>query len=1293
MKKRALRVLAWMMLFVMLFAPMGSATPASAQTTRNEIDSITSGYSKVLYLKEDMVQEDGSIVVSDEKWDCVVVARTALAKFVTLEGIEADEVVLESGAETILELNGSTVKKVTVVPAQVAVMDLNAILGLIASGMDIAEVTERVEASRKLQSGNDGAVPTLIVGEGTKVESLVANGGAKLKLGDGEVADVTVGSDDAGQMQVEINDYEGNLNIAQQKPAAEGSNILKVFLKNVQVEKLTVANAGASCCIENKKNSKIGHVEMEGASSLVLFADAETIAFGENADNADARLYGKTKDMTIDADNCTIALPSSAKIDNAFIKGNDAKIYGSGRLGYAEITGVGARVSTYGTTVFGDNDPTPVDYTGEIIRPSSPSTPSRPSNPSNPGAGIPAADQVTREEWIYALADVYGIEAANDGQFSYDDNPVAENAGLIETFVRNGFVTLEADEDNMVYFEPDEYASREFVAETVCAVLRISAADTVDVDWADKASVSNLAEAKYTVDNAIFELIDNSFKPTRGLTKDEKAAAVAILAMMDSALEINTPVAGDVEFVEGVTATQADFELDEEAGQFTIPVGRQRNAYEFEVGGVYVLESADGSAESVAVKVTEVKEENGVLTVKYEEPELYEVVDKIDIEGCTLEGGTITPAEGVTLVPAGDQEITASEDGDNTTLSAVANGVSGSGDLPSTLFDKFSYSINVANGVSVSGSFEVKKISYRFDVDASLFGGVDINEVLLTMETEMTAKVHGSLASLPDRYKRHKLCDVNIPIGLGFNASGEVFFVFDAEVGPSVEVVVNNKSGVQYSHGYITPINTTNLDVKITELEGSVKVGFAFEPAVEFVGVDVVSVGVEGGAGLDAAMDIRPIAGVLCGSIDVYPYLKIYARFGPSALDLEIDREVLHKGNAPDWLKKSWHCEIANGRFSVLDDCTRGAAYAGKVVSNDGLTPIAGAKVQVFKNGVLQDTQYTNSAGEYTGNRLSTGSFTFRFSAAGFEPQEKQWDIVSGTVNTIPLQILPKRATEDDEEVELFTCSGVINDALNGQGVDGVKITVESTALSSDMEAIVVYTNANGEYTFEAPKGEYCITASKDEYLDAQKYISLLEDTQGVSFSINPMNVDIADDDNIRIVLNWGERPYDIDSHLLTYTEDEIYHIAYYDKDNSFSNLDVDDVDSYGPETVTIVSAVTGSAYEGGYEQAPAGKYSYYVHNYSNRSLTEEDDSYHLAQSGAVVRVYIGNRLLYTISIPDTKEGTVWHVFDFTIDENGALTGFSLINEFEYMEEPRDVGMPDNYAVLSDAALGYCYEK
>jgi hypothetical protein len=73
--------------------------------------------------------------------------------------------------------------------------------------------------------------------------------------------------------------------------------------------------------------------------------------------------------------------------------------------------------------------------------------------------------------------------------------------------------------------------------------------------------------------------------------------------------------------------------------------------------------------------------------------------------------------------------------------------------------------------------------------------------------------------------------------------------------------------------------------------------------------------------------------------------------------------------------------------------------------------------------------------------------------------------------------------------------------------------------------------------------------------------------------------------------------------------------------------LDVDDTNSYGPETVTIT------------EQRP-GVYRYAVHHYAGGSS--------LSSSGAVVQVYRGSTRLDRFEPPvgGSGQGDVWIVFE-----------------------------------------------
>ena len=113
----------------------------------------------------------------------------------------------------------------------------------------------------------------------------------------------------------------------------------------------------------------------------------------------------------------------------------------------------------------------------------------------------------------------------------------------------------------------------------------------------------------------------------------------------------------------------------------------------------------------------------------------------------------------------------------------------------------------------------------------------------------------------------------------------------------------------------------------------------------------------------------------------------------------------------------------------------------------------------------------------------------------------------------------------------------------------------------------------------------------------------------------------------IKIILDWGEFPWDLDAHVV----DGENHVFFSVKKEGNLELDRDDVNSYGPETITIV------------EPAENKKYSYYVHDCSNTGI---NSSKRLSNSQAQVRVYFDNEYKTSFKIKTNKEGFTWHVFD-----------------------------------------------
>ena len=140
-----------------------------------------------------------------------------------------------------------------------------------------------------------------------------------------------------------------------------------------------------------------------------------------------------------------------------------------------------------------------------------------------------------------------------------------------------------------------------------------------------------------------------------------------------------------------------------------------------------------------------------------------------------------------------------------------------------------------------------------------------------------------------------------------------------------------------------------------------------------------------------------------------------------------------------------------------------------------------------------------------------------------------------------------------------------------------------------------------------------------------------------LTYALSPVMKNL---DGMRIVLNWGKYPSDLDSHLSFPGN----HIFFQRKEGSLANLDVDDTDSYGPETITIENKKFGETYH------------YFVHDYSN---IKDPDSYMLSESGAKVFVYVGQSLVKTYYIPKNKKGNVWNLFK--INENGEIIDINNI--------------------------------
>ena len=150
--------------------------------------------------------------------------------------------------------------------------------------------------------------------------------------------------------------------------------------------------------------------------------------------------------------------------------------------------------------------------------------------------------------------------------------------------------------------------------------------------------------------------------------------------------------------------------------------------------------------------------------------------------------------------------------------------------------------------------------------------------------------------------------------------------------------------------------------------------------------------------------------------------------------------------------------------------------------------------------------------------------------------------------------------------------------------------------------------------------------------------------------------------DGMRIVLDWGATPADLDGHL-AYSGN---HVWFGRQQGDDARLDVDQTHGFGPETITVSRKHAGE------------RYVYAVQNYSDKT---DPSSHGLSSSSAKVFVYVGQTLIRAYYVPKDQTGNIWTVF--AVSEDGDLQD---INKFS------GISAPDSSAITAEALFGAKYE-
>ena len=203
--------------------------------------------------------------------------------------------------------------------------------------------------------------------------------------------------------------------------------------------------------------------------------------------------------------------------------------------------------------------------------------------------------------------------------------------------------------------------------------------------------------------------------------------------------------------------------------------------------------------------------------------------------------------------------------------------------------------------------------------------------------------------------------------------------------------------------------------------------------------------------------------------------------------------------------------------------------------------------------------------------------------------------------------------------------------AENGNPVEGASVNIEGVGeYTSDMQGKVLIDPPDDKtYAFHFTKADFIPATYKFEVVAG----TIFENR----FLVSP----VIDFGALRVVLDWGKSPADLDLHLV---KEGDYHISYQNmhiSNDGTAKLDRDDLKGFGPETITVKSIDNNATY------------TCYVKNFSDKKSPR---SKALSKSKARVQVYGNNQLLKSYAVTVDQKGTTWMVFNImngkVVDKN-----------------------------------------
>lgn len=508
-------------------------------------------------------------------------------------------------------------------------------------------------------------------------------------------------------------------------------------------------------------------------------------------------------------------------------------------------------------------------------------------------------EPITRGEWIRQLTNTMGYDKTNDADAYFSDVPIGSD--IYENVqIAVAYRLLDLDSST---FNPDDYATREFVAVTSARAVGFFGVPSIEIN-----DISGLQEQESIQLVAEFGLIgvdeDGNFLPQAPVSVEEsreillKIRDIITIEIDPNHVDVFTLQEDVIDISarsDSVTYLNADFTSTRVTNDI---------ADNLEVGSIVILPPTPEFPQGIARKVSAITQDGNDVIVEYEMPDLDEVVSEIDIQGVYYpDFSNVIIGEDVIVVNEFDNEMGIS----SYSSGIIAQPLNVSAEPLAYGYLSFSFKIKGDDGEYLQGTLNIYELRATVRMQRFLF--IPISAAMLIEESHSL-----TLSSNISFDKNKVLKTIPIPIGpTGVSVMVRIILSVDGEISFSLvhsaraDIILNVLGNGAANSAQIHDIEN------YFRLEAKLEAGITLSVSLNILSLDLVEVHAFIGVAIEAET-----TRTYCLDITLYVPFRIGAALLPKlmkeigdALNIEIKLGVTFviwgRDNSP--VNLSWHFE------------------------------------------------------------------------------------------------------------------------------------------------------------------------------------------------------------------------------------------------------------------------------------------------------------------------------------------------------------------------------------------------